>query len=63
MAQKNPALNASQAESILVDSAIYLAPGCRSVASSSGVVGEVCWEADATGAGLATADAALAAIP
>lgn len=63
MAQKNPALNASQAESILVGSAIYLAPGCRSVASSSGVVREVCWETDATGAGLATADAALALIP
>lgn len=58
MAQKHPALMASQAESILEGSAIYLAPGCKVVDEE-----EYCWEADATGAGLATADAALGMIP
>ena len=64
MAEKYPALAAAQAESILEDSAIYPAPGCRSVMTPYSVDPEtVCWEADATGAGLATADAALAATP
>ena len=58
MAQKHPALMASQAESILEGSAIYLAPGCRVVDGE-----EFCWDDDATGAGLATADAALAVTP
>jgi subtilisin family serine protease len=63
MAQKNPALTPSDAESILVAAAIPLAPGCRTINDGWGNVVEVCWEADATGAGLATADAALATIP
>jgi len=58
MAQKYPALMAADAESILEGSAIYLAPGCRIVDGE-----EFCWDADATGAGLATADAALADTP
>ncbi|MBE0686841.1 MAG: S8 family serine peptidase, partial [Anaerolineaceae bacterium] len=58
MAQKYPALMAADAESILEGSAIYLAPGCRVVDGE-----EFCWDADATGAGLATADAALADTP
>jgi subtilisin family serine protease len=62
MAQKNPALTASQAEGYLVGSAIYLAPGCRPITGPSGPE-TVCWGADATGAGLATADKALAATP
>ena len=63
MAQKNPALTAPHAESILEGSAIYLAPGCRTVNRPSGPPVDHCWGADATGAGLATADAALAATP
>ena len=64
MAQKLSTLTAAQAESILESTAIYLAPGCRMVPNSDGVTTtQVCWGADATGAGLATADAALAAIP
>ncbi len=64
MAQKSPSLNATQAEAILEGSAIYLAPGCRDVANpATGLPEEICWEADATGAGLVTADAALAATP
>ena len=63
MAQKYTALSASQAESILVGSALNLAPGCRSVYGPNGELQDICWEADATGAGLATADAALALTP
>lgn len=63
MAQKYSALTAAQAEGILEDSAIALAPGCRTVLTPYGYTEEFCWGADATGAGLATADAALAATP
>jgi subtilisin family serine protease len=63
MAQKNPALTAAQAESILEGSATTLAPSCRTIYTPYGTTENVCWGADATGAGLATADAALAATP
>jgi subtilisin family serine protease len=63
MAQKNRSLNASQAENILTKSAIYLAPGCRNVTDPDGITQQFCWGADATGAGLATADKALKATP
>ncbi len=63
MAQKNPGLTAAQAEGILEGAAIPLPAGCRTVAQPSGPAEEICWGADATGAGLATADAALAATP
>ena len=63
MTQKNPSLTAGQAETILETSAIPLAPGCRTVLQPTGVSQEFCWGTDATGAGLATADAALAATP
>lgn len=63
MAQKHPALTAAQAESILEASAIYLAPGCRDIYNpGSATPVPVCWGADATGSGLATANAALAAV-
>ncbi len=58
MLQKNSALTQAQVENYLKTSAIYLAPGCADVING----GHVCWGADATGAGLATADAALAAM-
>ena len=63
MTQKNPLLMQADVESILEGSAIALAPGCRDVPQPSGAVEETCWAADATGAGLTTADAALAATP
>ncbi len=64
MAQKAPALTAAEAETILTSSAIVLAAGCRNIYSpGSSTTSEVCWGADATGSGLATADAALAATP
>jgi subtilisin family serine protease len=63
MAQKNPALTAADAELFLEQSAIELPAGCRNVSSPSGTSAPVCWGEDATGSGLATADAALALTP
>ncbi len=62
MAQKKPGLTASEAETILESSAVPLPAGCRMVTQPDGTTQlQFCWGADATGAGLATADAALAA--
>jgi subtilisin family serine protease len=63
MAQKSPTLNATQAEAALERTAIPLAAGCRTVRQPDGTTQQVCWGADATGSGLATADAALAGTP
>jgi subtilisin family serine protease len=63
MAEKHPALNATQAESILEGSAIPLPAGNRTVATPYGYDEIYSWEADATGAGLADATGALAATP
>lgn len=62
MLQKKASLTQSQVESILESSAIRLPAGCRTVLGRDGATVQYCWEADATGAGLATADAALAKI-
>jgi subtilisin family serine protease len=63
MAQKSPTLGATQAEAILERTAIPLAAGCRTVRQPEGTLQQVCWGADATGSGLATANAALARTP
>jgi subtilisin family serine protease len=63
MAQKDPDMTPAEAETRLESSAIPLAAGCRNVLDPSGVTANICWGADATGAGLTTADAALAATP
>jgi subtilisin family serine protease len=63
MAQKDPALTATDAETILETTAIYLAPGSRTIYGPTGAATTVSWGTDATGAGLATADAALTATP
>jgi subtilisin family serine protease len=63
MAEKYPALNATQAETILEGSAIYLAPGSMDVMTPYGYNQTFTWGADATGAGLANAVLALAATP
>ena len=63
MAQKSPTLDAAQAEAALERTAIPLAAGCRTVRQPEGTTQQVCWGADATGSGLATADAALAGTP
>ena len=62
MLQKNATLNQPQIENILETTAIPLAPGCRNVVDPTVGPTEFCWESDATGAGLATADAALAGV-
>jgi Subtilisin-like serine proteases len=63
MAQKNPSLTAPGAESILQSSAVALPPGSRTITNPDGTTQVVTWGANATGSGLATANAALAATP
>jgi subtilisin family serine protease len=64
MLQKHPSLTEGQAESIVEGSAIALGAGCRSVHPGPGAPAEqVCWGANATGAGLLDAPAAVAATP
>jgi subtilisin family serine protease len=65
MLQKNPALTQAQAESIIENSAVPLGAGCRDVIldPNSTTAEEICWGADATGAGLLDAAAAVAATP
>ncbi len=63
MVQKDPSLTAANAEAVLEGAAIALPAGCRNVNNGSGAVVQYCWGADATGAGLITADAALNALP
>jgi subtilisin family serine protease len=64
MLQKNPALTEAQAETAIENSAVPLGPGCRDVIDpNTGTAREICWEADATGAGLLDAAAAVAATP
>ena len=62
MMQKNPALDQTQVEYILETTAIALPPGCRNVFDPNVGPTTFCWGPDAAGAGLATADAALAAL-
>ena len=62
MAQKAPGLTASEAESILESTAVPLPPGSLSVMTPFGTQEEYMWGADATGSGLAVAEAALAAV-
>jgi subtilisin family serine protease len=63
MAQKDPTLTADSAETILEHSAVYLAPGTLTIIDPNKGPITISWGADATGAGLATADAALAETP
>ncbi len=65
MLQKNPTLTEAQAESIIEGSAVPLGAGCRQVilVPLSPPPEEICWGADATGAGLLNAAAAVAATP
>ena len=63
MAQKRPALTATAAEGILEGSATPLPAGSRTIHNPDGSTTVVTWGSNATGAGLVTADAALAATP
>ena len=62
MAQKQPSLTAPEAEDILERTAVPLPAGSRTIANPDGTTSTVTWGADATGAGLATATAALDAL-
>jgi subtilisin family serine protease len=62
MMQTNPALNQTQVEYILETSAIPLPAGCRDVIDPDVGATTFCWGPDASGSGLVTADAALAAL-
>lgn len=63
MAQKKPGLTATEAESILVDTAMELGSGTLTVNDPSGVQVTYEWGTDATGSGLVDAAAALDKIP
>lgn len=63
MLQKNPSLEQADVEGIMELAAIPLAPGCVDLTQPSGAMAETCWGADATGAGLITAPAALTLTP
>jgi len=63
MMEKNPGLMAADAEAILEGSALYMAPGSLEVYNPYGITTTYTWGVDATGSGLATADAALAGTP
>jgi subtilisin family serine protease len=62
MLQKNRGLSAAQVETILQQTALPLPAGCRTITNPNLTTTNVCWESDATGSGLATAGAALAAV-
>lgn len=65
MLQKNPTLTESQAESIIEAWAVPIGAGCRSVILVPGgtTPEQICWGANATGAGLLDAAAAVAHTP
>jgi subtilisin family serine protease len=63
MLQKRPGLSAARVEAILERAAIPLPAGSRMVNQPSGPPQLIEWGTDATGAGLVTADAALALVP
>src|SRR2546426_7760519 len=63
MAQKDAALTAGDAETILERTALSLGTGPVTITNPNGSTSAVSWGADATGAGLVQADAALATTP
>ena len=62
MTQKDPALTATTAETVLEGTVTYLAPGSLDVHNPDGSVTTYSWGADATGAGVVNAQAALSAL-
>jgi subtilisin family serine protease len=63
MLEKSPALTAADVEAILETTALWIPAGSASVNDGSGQTVEISWGSNATGSGLALADAALAAVP
>jgi subtilisin family serine protease len=59
LAQQNPSLTQTDAESTLEATAILLPPGSRTVTLPGGATATYSWDVDATGAGLVDAEAAL----
>jgi subtilisin family serine protease len=59
MQQVSPGLTAAQAETLLEQAALPLGAGSRTILNANGLSTTVGWGADATGAGLITADRAL----
>ncbi len=63
MAQQKNSLDQAEAETVLKTTAIPLEAGCRDVLNPNTAKDDkICWGSDATGAGLATADEALAGL-
>ena len=62
MLQKNATLRQADVDRVLEQTAIPLSAGCRDIVDPDRGPIQICWGADATGAGLTTADAALAAV-
>jgi len=60
LVQTRPELIQGDVEAILEGSAIYLPAGCRDIMDPNVGPTTICWDDDATGAGLTTADAAIA---
>lgn len=63
MAQKDGSLTAADAESILESTAVPLPAGSRTILNPDGSTRTVSWGTDATGSGIAVADAAVGAVP
>jgi subtilisin family serine protease len=63
MMQKDPTLLQADVESKLEAAAVPLPAGCRNIFDPNVGPTQVCWGADATGAGLITADGALSQVP
>jgi subtilisin family serine protease len=62
MLEKDPTLTAADVEAILETTALWIPAGSASVNDGSGQTVEISWGSNATGSGLALADAALAAV-
>jgi subtilisin family serine protease len=63
MLEKSPALTAADVEAILETTALWIPAGSAHVNDGRGQTVEISWGSNATGSGLALADAALAAVP
>ena len=63
MAQEDPSITQSEVESVLKSFAVPLPAGTRTITNPNGFTEDTSWGDDASGSGLVTAPAALAAIP
>jgi subtilisin family serine protease len=63
MLEKDPTLSAAEVEAILESTALPIPAGSALVNNGGGQMVTISWGSNATGSGLARADAALAAVP